>query len=88
MICVNAGMIIGLVVISLVACIMIIIGLCQMRKKEDPVGFYNVIDPPKKEEISDIIQWNKKHGMILIVLVFLSFLQLVFLHHQTFQSNL
>lgn len=53
-------------VISLVACIMIIIGLCQMRKKEEPVGFYNVIDPPKKEEISDIIQWNKKHGTIWI----------------------
>lgn len=31
------------------------------------MGFYNVIDPPKKEEISDILQWNKKHGMIWIV---------------------
>lgn len=67
MICVNAEMIIGLVIISLVASIMIIIGLCQVRNKEKPVGFYNVIDPPKKEEISDIIQWNKKHGIIWIV---------------------
>lgn len=66
-ICVNAEMIIGLVIISLVASIMIIIGLCQVRNKEKPVGFYNVIDPPKKEEISDIIQWNKKHGIIWIV---------------------
>lgn len=67
MICVNAEMIIGLVIISLVASIMIIIGLCQVRNKEKPVGFYNVIDSPKKEEISDILQWNKKHGMIWIV---------------------
>ena len=35
--------------------------------REKPVGVYNVIDPPKKEEISDIIQWNKKHGIIWIV---------------------
>lgn len=67
MICVNAEMMIGLVIISLAASIMIIIGLCQVRNKEKPVGFYNVIDPPKKEEISDILQWNKKHGMIWIV---------------------
>lgn len=60
----DAELIIASVIVSFVSCIMIIIGLCQMRKKEEPVGFYNVIDPPKKEEISDIIQWNKKHGMI------------------------
>lgn len=66
-ICVNAEMVIGLVIISLAASIMIIIGLCQVRNKEKPVGFYNVIDPPKKEKISDIIQWNKKHGIIWIV---------------------
>ena len=51
---------------SFVAAIMIIIGLSQVLKKDGPVGFYNIIDPPKKEEISDIIQWNKKHGMIWI----------------------
>ena len=60
----NAEMIIGLVIISIVAGIMIIIGLFQLSKKDNPVGFYNVIDPPKKEEISDVIQWNKKHGII------------------------
>ena len=60
----NAEMIIGLVIISIVAGIMIIIGLFQLSKKDNPVGFYNVIDPPKEEEISDVIQWNKKHGII------------------------
>ena len=60
----NAEMIMGLVIISIVAVIMVIIGISQFNKKENPVGFYNVIAPPKKEEISDVIQWNKKHGFI------------------------
>lgn len=63
----NAEMIMGLVIISIVAVIMVIIGISQFNEKENPVGFYNVIAPPKKEEISDVIQWNKKHGFIWIV---------------------
>ncbi len=26
-----------------------------------------MLDPPKKEEITDIVEWNKKHGMIWII---------------------
>lgn len=63
----NAEMIMGLIILSFVAAIMGLIGVCQVVKKDAPVGFYNVIDPPKKEEISDIIQWNKKHGMLWIL---------------------
>lgn len=63
----NAAMITGWVIISIVAGIMIIIGLFQLNEKDNPVGFYNIIDPPKKEEISDVIKWNKKHGTIWIV---------------------
>ena len=63
----NAETIMGLVIISLVAIVMLTIGICQFKKKDVPVGFYNLIDPPKKEEISDIIAWNKKHGMIWII---------------------
>ena len=62
----DVGMIIGLVVVSIVAGIMIIIGICQLNRKDNPVGFYNVTEPPKKEEISDVIQWNKKHGAIWV----------------------
>lgn len=62
----NPGMIIGLVIISIVALIMIMIGISQYRTKDVPVGFYNVIDPPKKEDITDIVQWNRKHGIIWI----------------------
>lgn len=57
----------GLVIISFVALIMVTIGLCQIFKKDEPVGFYNLIAPPQKEEISNIILWNRKHGMIWII---------------------
>lgn len=57
----------GLIILSFVAAIMGMVGVCQVAKKDAPVGFYNVIDPPKKEEITDIIQWNKKHGMLWIL---------------------
>lgn len=63
----NAETVLGLVIISIVASIMGIIGICQIMKKDAAVGFYNVIDPPKKEEISDVVQWNRKHGMIWII---------------------
>ena len=63
----NTETIFGLVIVSFVAIIMILIGVFQILKKDDPVGFYNVIDPPKREEISDVLQWNKKHGMIWII---------------------
>ena len=35
----NAEMIMGLVIISIVAVIMVIIGISQFNKKENPVGF-------------------------------------------------
>lgn len=63
----NSGMIMGLIIISIVAIIMMAIGFFQFRKKEAPVGFYNVIDPPRKEDITDVIQWNRKHGAIWII---------------------
>lgn len=63
----NAGMVMALVIMSIVAVVMITIGISQFCTKNNPVGFYNVIDPPKKEEISDVIQWNKKHGFMWII---------------------
>lgn len=63
----NAESIIGLVIVSIVAVIMIGIGLFQYLKKDKPVGFYTVNNPPKKEEISDITKWNRQHGLIWII---------------------
>lgn len=34
-------------------------------RNDNRIGY--LIDPPKKEDISDIIKWNKKHGIIWIV---------------------
>lgn len=62
----RADAIMVLVIISIVAAVMVIIGVCQFCKKETPVGFYNVGEPPKREEITNIRQWNRKHGMIWI----------------------
>lgn len=62
----NPTMIIAFAIISIVALVMVMIGIYQMKEKDVPVGFYNVIDPPKKEEISDIIAWNKQHGLLWI----------------------
>lgn len=62
----DAEMIMFLMIMSVVALIMIIIGVCQKTKKDEPVGFYNVLEPPKKEEISDVLEWNKQHGIIWI----------------------
>lgn len=63
----KGAVVMGLVIFLVVAGIMIIIGILQIRNKDNPVGFYNLIDPPKREEISDVIKWNKKHGVIWIV---------------------
>lgn len=63
----SEGMMMGLVIVSLVAVIMIIIGVYQFGRKDCPVGFYNIQEPPKAEEISDILQWNRRHGIIWIV---------------------
>jgi len=62
----SAEMTMGFVIITIVAMIMVVIGMVQMTKRDVPVGFYNMIDPPKKEEITDINMWNKKHGLIWI----------------------
>lgn len=64
---INVKAMMGFVILSIVALIMIMIGVVQMLNKEEPVGFYNVIDPPKKEEISDVKEWNKQHGMLWII---------------------
>ena len=50
---INAETIMGLVIISFVALVMLTIGICRFIRKDAPVGFYNMTDPPKKEEITD-----------------------------------
>ncbi len=57
----------GLVIVSLVALVMLIIGIGQLRRTDAPVGFYNLASPPGKDEITDITAWNRKHGVMWII---------------------
>lgn len=63
----NTETILGLVIFSSVAVLMFLIGLLQFKNREKPVGFFNTENPPEKEEITDVLLWNKKHGMLWIL---------------------
>ncbi len=52
-----------LVIVCGVGMIMLGIGIWQLRAKE-PVGFYAGEEPPKASQLTDVNQWNKKHGMM------------------------
>ena len=43
----------------------IIFGIVQYRSKK-PVGFWSGMEPPKKEQITDVKAYNKKHGLMWI----------------------
>ena len=45
----------------------IIIGIVQYRSKE-PVGFWSGKKPPRKEQITDVKEYNRKHGLMWIAL--------------------
>ena len=62
----DGGMLIGLFFIGVTGLFMIILGIVQYRSKE-PVGFYSGEEPPKREELTDIDAWNKKHGKMWII---------------------
>lgn len=55
--------IISLVIYGLISLIMIGIGVSHIKSKE-PVGFYTHEQAPRKQEITDILEWNKKHGVM------------------------
>ena len=60
------GYIICFILYLLAALFMEGIGLSQY-KSQKPVGFYSGEQPPKESELTDIISWNKKHGMMWII---------------------
>ena len=62
----NAGMIISGAIFGLCALVMFGIGISQLKSKE-PVGFYSGIEPPAREQLSDVDAWNKKHGTMWII---------------------
>ena len=61
----SAENIIGFVIFLFVALIMIVIGISQMKSKM-PVGFYSGEKPPRVEDLTNVHEWNVKHGMMWI----------------------
>lgn len=59
-------MVVGLIIYSLVGLFIIGIGIMQIKSKS-PVGFYTGEEPPKLNEVADVISWNKKHGIMWLI---------------------
>lgn len=59
----TAELIIFLVIVTISAAPMVILGIFQYRSKE-PVGFWSGQKPPKREQITDVKAYNQKHGMM------------------------
>lgn len=62
----NAETIILLFIMMAVAFIMFGIGLSQIKSKS-PVGFYSGEKAPDEKEISDVHNWNVKHGTMWVI---------------------
>lgn len=56
---------IGFFIFLFVACVMIGIGISQVKSKT-PVGFYSGEKPPREEELVNVHEWNMKHGIMWI----------------------
>lgn len=54
------------VVLLICAIPLIILGIVQYRSKE-PVGFWAGKKPPRKEEITDVSAYNRRHGLMWIL---------------------
>ena len=50
---------VGWIVIMICTIIVVGLGFTQF-KSSTPVGFYTGIKPPQKEEVTDIVAYNKK----------------------------
>ena len=60
-----AGYIISLIIYGLISLLLIGIGVSEIKSQE-PVGFYTHEKPPRKQDITDVPAWNKKHGTMWI----------------------
>lgn len=63
----TAEIIISLIVVLICIAPIIIIGIVQYRSKE-PVGFWSGKKPPQKEQLTDVKAYNRKHGLMWILL--------------------
>lgn len=61
-----AEIIVGFVIYGIVSGIMIGIGVSQMKSK-NPVSMNTGEKPPRKDELTDVGEYNKKHGLMWIL---------------------
>lgn len=61
----DASSIFTIVIMVLAGLLFVGIGISNIKSKE-PVGFYSGVKPPKAEELSDVVAWNCKHGLLWI----------------------
>ncbi len=61
-----AEILFSIVVLVISTSPLIILGIVQYRSKE-PVGFWAGKKPPRKEEITDVGAYNRKHGLMWIL---------------------
>ena len=62
----DAENIFGFSIFLLVAIVMMVIGIVQIRKKT-PVAFYSGEEPPRAEDLTDVKAWNWKHGLMWLL---------------------
>lgn len=62
----NAEGIVSMAVLLVCTAPILIIGIVQYRSRS-PVGFWSGVKPPKKEEVTDIRAYNRKHGIMWIL---------------------
>ena len=63
----TAEIVVSSIILLISAAPIIIIGIVQYRSK-DPVGFWSGKKPPEKEQITDVKAYNRKHGLMWILL--------------------
>ena len=71
-----AEMLFGFGIYAAVALVMIGIGISQ-RRSRTPVAFYTGEEPPQEAKLTDVREWNRKHGNLWIgygVVILLSYI--------------
>lgn len=63
----TAEIVISSVIVLVSVAPVIMIGIVQYRS-EEPVGFWSGKKPPLKEQLTDVKAYNRKHGLMWILL--------------------
>ena len=62
----TAENIIAVVILCISMLPLVVLGIFQMKSKE-PVGFWSGVKPPTRDKVSDVVAYNKKHGIMWVI---------------------